>query len=163
MKRRRFLQLAAIRGGGAAVAWFAGSAAEADVLSFAPALQSKPMVSAESSDMTACLPHELLMVLLESTKDGVTHLSVQGFSASPWLPLQEGRRYRLRIMNATDTAHCVSLRHHRFELARVLQTPVTGVFVRAIQVERFNVVEADVIIRRPGAVFLRYERPFVLD
>jgi FtsP/CotA-like multicopper oxidase with cupredoxin domain len=59
--------------------------------------------------------------------------------------LPPGRRYRLRMMNATSRAQPVHLRHHRFELTRVNQIPVAGIIKDTIRLERYNVVEAAVV------------------
>jgi FtsP/CotA-like multicopper oxidase with cupredoxin domain len=63
------------------------------------------------------------------------------------LSFQPGRQYRLRMMNATDRAHPVCLPHHRFALTRVNQIPVSGIIKDTIRLERYNVIEADVLRR----------------
>ena len=165
MKRRRFLQLAAIAAAGAAAEPFAARPALADVLSVTGAGRIDPLVSGNASTLNTAEPDELLSLLLESTKDGAHTWTIQGraFSAGEALPLQQGRCYRLRMMNATGKDHCVSLRHHKFEIARARQARVTGICAHTILLERFNVVEADVVISRPGAVFLQYPQPLVIN
>jgi hypothetical protein len=59
-------------------------------------------------------------------------------------------------MNATGGVHTVSLRNHSFELKRIHQVPVSGIFRATLRLERYNVVEADVLISRPGPLLLRY-------
>jgi FtsP/CotA-like multicopper oxidase with cupredoxin domain len=65
------------------------------------------------------------------------------------LSFQPGRRYRLRMMNATDHAHPVRLPGYNLQLTRVNQIPVSGITKDTIRLERYNVIEADVL-RRPG-------------
>jgi hypothetical protein len=60
------------------------------------------------------------------------------------------------MINATGGVHTVQLRHHRFELARIRQIPVSGIFQDRLRLERYNVVEADVLMRRSGPVLLHY-------
>ncbi len=170
MKRRQFLQLSAIFAAGmAADAIAAWPAYAADVLTVAPAAgQFAPHLSAIAGPAHTTEPDELLGLLLEAGRDGAWHWTIQGetgrsFSAGEPLLLQQGRRYRLRMMNATGTAHIVKLRHHKFELARFRQAPVSGLSSNTIHLERFNVVEADVVIHRRGAVFLQYLRPLVIN
>jgi hypothetical protein len=59
-------------------------------------------------------------------------------------------------MNATGGVHTVFLRNHSFELTRIHQVPVSGIFRDTLRLERYNVVEADVLISRPGPLLLRY-------
>jgi FtsP/CotA-like multicopper oxidase with cupredoxin domain len=63
------------------------------------------------------------------------------------LSFQTGRRYRLRMMNATNRAHPVCLPHHNFQLTRVNQIPVSGIIKDTIRLERYDVIEADVLSR----------------
>jgi FtsP/CotA-like multicopper oxidase with cupredoxin domain len=87
---------------------------------------------------------QTIEMLLEKSHwviDGQSHTDIDGLS----FPL--GRRYRLRMMNATDRAHPVDLPHHRFALARVNQIPVSGIIKDTIRLERYNVIEADVLRR----------------
>ena len=73
--------------------------------------------------------------------DGQSHMDIDHLSFQP------GRRYRLRMMNATDQAHPVRLPHHSFALTRVNQIPVSGIIKDTIRLERYNVIEADVLRR----------------
>ena len=96
-------------------------------------------------------------MLLEKDSDGIYQWTVDGrHHAAKALFLQQGRRYRLRMMNATGGVHTVSLQHHSFEVARIHQIPVSGVFKDTIRLGRYNVVEADLVMSRPGPVLLHY-------
>ncbi len=64
------------------------------------------------------------------------------------LSFQPGRRYRLRMMNATDRAQPVHLPGTTaLHLTRVNQIPVSGIIKDTIRLERYNVIEADVLRR----------------
>jgi FtsP/CotA-like multicopper oxidase with cupredoxin domain len=63
------------------------------------------------------------------------------------LSFQPGRHYRLRMMNATDRAHPVRLPGYNLQLTRVNQIPVSGIIKDTIRLERYNVIEADVLGR----------------
>jgi FtsP/CotA-like multicopper oxidase with cupredoxin domain len=104
-------------------------------------------------------PDQLLEMLLEkrldpklNSGDGIHHWLINGRSYPDIEPLflQPGRRYRLRMMNATARAHPVHLHHHSFELTRINQIPVSGIFKDTIRLERYNVVEVDVAVSYPG-------------
>jgi FtsP/CotA-like multicopper oxidase with cupredoxin domain len=144
MKRRHFLHLAA------------GAAAGAFVV------HSSPQAAA---GVLASEPDELLAVLLEKGKDGshqwIIDRSRDGsldsrlHQAGEPLILASGRRYRLRLMNATGSAHSVHIPNHHFEVARVEQAPVSGMLQKSIRLDRYDVVEAD--------VFLQQTQPLVID
>jgi FtsP/CotA-like multicopper oxidase with cupredoxin domain len=63
------------------------------------------------------------------------------------LAFQTGRRYRLRMMNATDCARPVHLHGYNLLLTRVNQIPVSGIVKDTVRLERYNVIEADVLRR----------------
>jgi hypothetical protein len=159
MKRRRFLQLAASAAAGAVVQHsYAGPAGrifhpQADVLSLAVGRQA-PGAFDTSGARSMRQPDQMLEMMLEKSADGSYGWSING-TMEPLL-LQRGRRYRLRMMNATGEVHSVSLRHHSFELTRIHQVPVSGIFTDTLSLERYNVVEADVLMSRSGPLLLRY-------
>jgi FtsP/CotA-like multicopper oxidase with cupredoxin domain len=100
-------------------------------------------------------PDQILEMLLDP-RDGVNHWSINGRSYPDIEPmfLQQGRRYRLRMMNATGQPHPLHLRRHSFELTRINQIPVSGIFKDTIRLERYNVVEADVVVSHPAPALL---------
>jgi hypothetical protein len=49
------------------------------------------------------------------------------------------------MMNATDRAHPVRLPGYKLQLTRVNQIPVSGIIKDTIRLERYNVIEADVV------------------
>jgi len=102
-------------------------------------------------------PDQMIEMLLETRSDGIYQWTIDGQShPTEALFLQQGRRYRLRMMNATGGVHTVRLRHHSFELARIHQVPVSGIFRDTLRLGRYNVVEADVLMSRSGPLLLRY-------
>jgi hypothetical protein len=103
-------------------------------------------------------PDQMLEMLLEKSADGSYGWTIDGRSYPAKEPplLQRGRRYRLRMMNATGEIHSVSLRHHSFEITRIRQVPVSGIFKDTLPLERYDVVEADILMRRSGPLLLRY-------
>jgi FtsP/CotA-like multicopper oxidase with cupredoxin domain len=97
-------------------------------------------------------PDQTIEMLLEKRPEsGVRslHWIIDGQSCSDidHLSFEPGRRYRLRMMNATDRAHPVHLPQHNFALTRVNQVPVSGIIKDTVRLERYNVIEADVLSR----------------
>jgi FtsP/CotA-like multicopper oxidase with cupredoxin domain len=165
MKRRRFLQLT-VSAAAAAVVRHASALisqpAAADELSLAVGEPPLAAFDATHARFGACRrsavePDQMIEMLLEKTSDGGYQWTVDGRSQPPdALFLQQGRRYRLRMMNATGGVHTVHLRRHSFELTRIHQVPVSGIFRGTLRLERYNVVEADVLMSRSGPLLLRY-------
>jgi FtsP/CotA-like multicopper oxidase with cupredoxin domain len=171
MKRRRFLQLTVSAAAGAlvrhasALSFAEGQTfqpAAADVLSLTvgePPLSAFDTVHAGfgASRRSTVEPDQMIELLLEKRSDGIYQWTIDGQSQSAEaLFLEQGRRYRLRMMNATGGVHTVHLRHHSFELTRIHQVPVSGIFRNTLRLGRYNVVEADVLMSRSGPLLLRY-------
>lgn len=162
MKRRRFLQLAA--SSAAAVVVQRSSAlisqpAAADVLTLTVGEPPLGAYDASHAEFGASRrsPDQLIEMLLEKTSDGTYQWTIDRRPhPAAALFLQQGRRYRLRMMNATGGVHTVHLSHHSFELARIHQIPVSGIFQETLSLGRYNVVEADVLMSRSGPLLLRY-------
>ena len=98
------------------------------------------------------LPDQTIEMLLEKrpgSGDRGVHWIINGQSCSDIDDLcsQPGLRYRVRMMNATDRAHAVQLPQHKFVLTRVNQVPVSGIIKDTVRLERYNVIEADVLER----------------
>ena len=166
MKRRRFLQLAASAAAGAVVQHSSASPAgrisqpPADVLSLAVGVRAPAAFDAGfgAGGRSAVEPDQVLEMLLEKSGDGTYQWTIDGqsYPAMEPLLLEQGRRYRLRMMNATGGVHSVSLRHHSFELTRIHQVPLSGIFKDTLPLERYNVIEADVLMSRSGPLLLHY-------
>jgi FtsP/CotA-like multicopper oxidase with cupredoxin domain len=82
---------------------------------------------------------ELLLEKRQWVIDGQSHKDIDHLSFRP------GRQYRLRMMNATDRTQPVHLPGYNLQLTRVNQIPVSGIIKDTIRLERYNVIEADVL------------------
>jgi hypothetical protein len=169
MKRRRFLQLVATTAAGAMVQQSPALSCSAqsffhhaDVLSLsvgesAMAALDASQVGCGAGRRMSVGPDQMIEMLLEQPRDGTYQWTIDrrphGGKA---LFLQPGRQYRLRMMNATGGIHAVHLQNHNFELARIDQVPVAGIFLDTVCLGRYNVVEADIVMTRPGPLLLHY-------
>jgi FtsP/CotA-like multicopper oxidase with cupredoxin domain len=100
-------------------------------------------------DRAVPLPDQTIEMLLEKRAGFGDRWIIDGKSCSDvdQLSFHPGRRYRVRMMNATDRAHAVQLPQHKFALTRVNQVPVSGIIKDTVRLERYNVIEADVLRR----------------
>jgi FtsP/CotA-like multicopper oxidase with cupredoxin domain len=162
MKRRHFLQLATVAAAGAVVQHSpARSCSAADVLSLAVGEPALAAVDASHAGFGVrhlpVEPDQMIEMLLEQKGDGTYQWTIDGRPhVAQALFLQQGQRYRLRMMNATGGVHTVHLQNHNFQLARIHQVPVSGIFKDSIRLGRYTVIEADVLMSRPGPLVLRY-------
>jgi len=94
-------------------------------------------------------PNQAIEMLLERRPGLGVHWVMDGQSCSgiDQLSFKVGRRYRVRMMNATDGAQPVQLPRHKFVLTRVNQVPVSGIIKDTVRLERYNVIEADAVER----------------
>jgi FtsP/CotA-like multicopper oxidase with cupredoxin domain len=92
---------------------------------------------------------EMMLEERPGTGDRGVYWIVDGKAGSniAQLSFKPGRRYRVRMMNATDRAYPVRLPQHNLALTRVNQIPVSGIVKDTVRVERYNVIEADVVTR----------------
>jgi FtsP/CotA-like multicopper oxidase with cupredoxin domain len=78
------------------------------------------------------------------TINGVAYPSEQ-MMASPSHRLEKGRRYRIRMRNASDDIHPTHLHRHSFELTRIAGQPTSGVMKDVVMVGGYQEVEVDFV------------------
>ena len=64
--------------------------------------------------------------------------------------LKYGRRYRLRMRNATDDIHPIHLHRHTFELTRVEGAPISGILKDVAMLGGYQTMEMDFTANQPG-------------
>ncbi len=52
--------------------------------------------------------------------------------------LRQGKRYRVRMRNASDDIHPIHPHRHSFELTRIMDVPTSGVFKDVVMLERLS-------------------------
>ncbi len=160
MRRRHFLQLAAGAVAGAIVEHASPASASEISLRIAPLSgQLAPGVTVKTAgchrrhDTVTVTDADALGASGWISRDEVIHVLLEKQPQEPWshpemeFPrLQPGRRYRLRIMNATASDIAVHLPGDRVELTRVDQSPISGIITDTIRLQRYSVVDADLIV-----------------
>ena len=63
----------------------------------------------------------------------------------PMFRIQQGKRYRLRMRNASDDIHPIHLHRHSFELVRVAGRPTSGVHKDVLMVGGYQEAEVDFV------------------
>jgi FtsP/CotA-like multicopper oxidase with cupredoxin domain len=68
----------------------------------------------------------------------------------PLFRLARGKRYRLRMRNATDDIHPMHLHRHTFELTKLAGMPTAGVMKDVVMLGKFQEIEVDFTADQPG-------------
>lgn len=84
-------------------------------------------------------------------------------SSAPMFHLRQGRRYRLRMRNASDDIHPIHLHRHSFELKSVAGKPTAGVLKDVVMVGGYQEVEADFIADNPGLTLFHCHQQLHMD
>ena len=90
--------------------------------------------------------------------------SMDGMAAmEPLLRLQHGKRYRLRMRNASDDIHPMHLHRHTFELTRVGGVATAGVHKDVVMVGGFQEVDIDFTADQPGLSLFHCHQQLHMD
>ena len=77
--------------------------------------------------------------------------------------LKQGRRYRLRMRNASDDIHPIHLHRHSFELTRLAGIPTAGVLKDGVMVGGYQEVEVDFTADNPGLTLFHCHQQLHMD
>ena len=84
-------------------------------------------------------------------------------SMTPAYHLRQGKRYRLRMRNASDDIHPIHLHRHSFELTRLAGTPTAGVMKDVVMVGGYQEVEVDFTADNPGLTLFHCHQQLHMD
>ena len=82
---------------------------------------------------------------------------------SPMFHLHEGRRYRLRMHNASDDIHPIHLHRHSFELTRIAGKPSAGVMKDVVMLGGYQQAELDFVADNPGLTLFHCHQQLHMD
>jgi FtsP/CotA-like multicopper oxidase with cupredoxin domain len=77
--------------------------------------------------------------------------------------MKKGKRYRLRMRNASDDIHPVHLHRHSFELTKYAGMPMTGVMKDVVMVGGYQEVEVDFAADNPGLTLFHCHQQLHMD
>jgi FtsP/CotA-like multicopper oxidase with cupredoxin domain len=83
--------------------------------------------------------------------------------AQPLLHLREGKRYRIRMKNASDDIHPIHLHRHSFEVTRFAGQPMSGLMKDVVMVNGYQEVEIDFIANNPGLTLFHCHQQLHMD
>jgi FtsP/CotA-like multicopper oxidase with cupredoxin domain len=111
---------------------------------------------------------ELTVVKRNGALDGFNQWTLNGeaFSMATMTPsyrLETGRRYRLRVRNASDDIHPLHLHRHSFELTRIGGRPTAGVLKDVVMLGGFQELECDFVADNPGPTLFHCHQQLHMD
>ena len=79
------------------------------------------------------------------------------------LRVEKGKRYRLRMHNASDDIHPIHLHRHSFELTRIAGQKTSGVMKDVVMVGGYQNVEVDFTADNPGLTLFHCHQQLHMD
>jgi FtsP/CotA-like multicopper oxidase with cupredoxin domain len=86
-----------------------------------------------------------------------------GGAMAPSYRLHPGKRYRLRMRNASDDIHPIHLHRHSFELTRLAGLATSGVMKDVVMVGGYQEVEVDFTADNPGLTLFHCHQQLHMD
>jgi FtsP/CotA-like multicopper oxidase with cupredoxin domain len=77
--------------------------------------------------------------------------------------LRQGKRYRLRMRNASDDIHPIHLHRHSFELTRIAGKTLSGILKDVVMVGGYQEVEVDFVADNPGLTLFHCHQQLHMD
>jgi len=77
--------------------------------------------------------------------------------------VREGKRYRIRMRNASDDIHPIHLHRHVFELTKVAGQPTSGIMKDVVMVGGYQSVEVDFVANDPGLTLFHCHQQLHMD
>ncbi len=84
-------------------------------------------------------------------------------SMTPAYHLHQGKRYRLRMRNASDDIHPIHLHRHSFEITRIAGKPTAGVMKDVVMVGGYQEVDVDFTADDPGLTLFHCHQQLHMD
>jgi FtsP/CotA-like multicopper oxidase with cupredoxin domain len=100
--------------------------------------------------------------------DGFNRWTINGVAFAedrmqPMFRVQRGKRYRLRMRNASDDIHPIHLHRHSFELTRVAGQPSSGVIKDVVMLGGYQEMEIDFAAEHPGLTLFHCHQQVHMD
>jgi FtsP/CotA-like multicopper oxidase with cupredoxin domain len=97
------------------------------------------------------------------TINGVAFSDHPMHDMQPMYRVQQGKRYRLRMRNASDDIHPIHLHRHSFELTRVAGQATSGVKKDVVMVGGYQEMEVDFVADNPGLTLFHCHQQLHMD
>ena len=126
-----------------------------------------------NASITSAQPDEIFDMTFEKQNaalDGFNQWTINGVAyppeqmmATPAFHLHEGKRYRIRMHNASDDIHPIHLHRHSFELTRIAGLPTSGVIKDVVMLGGYQEAEIDFVANNPGLTLFHCHQQLHMD
>jgi FtsP/CotA-like multicopper oxidase with cupredoxin domain len=127
---------------------------------------AKPAEAAPSADETI----EMSFAKDNAAEEGFNRWTINGvafaMSSEPrnaTFHLKQGKRYRLRMRNASDDIHPIHLHRHSFELTKLAGKPTAGVLKDVVMLGGYQEAEIDFVADNPGLTLFHCHQQLHMD
>jgi FtsP/CotA-like multicopper oxidase with cupredoxin domain len=111
---------------------------------------------------------EMTFAKHNAARGGFNEWTINGaaFSMQPMAPVfhvRRGRRYRLRMRNASDDIHPIHLHRHSFELIRIAGRGTGGIMKDVVMLGGYQELEVDFVANNPGPTLFHCHQQLHMD
>ena len=111
---------------------------------------------------------DMTFVKQNAAEGGFNRWTINGVAFSdehmhPMFRVSHGKRYRLRMRNASDDTHPMHLHRHSFELTRVAGQPTSGVIKDIVMLGGYQEMEIDFVADNPGLTLFHCHQQLHMD
>ena len=96
------------------------------------------------------------------TINGTTY-PMSGMPMPASFHLKQGKRYRIRMLNASDDIHPIHLHRHSFELRRLAGRPTAGILKDVVMLGGYQEAEIDFVADNPGLTLFHCHQQLHMD
>jgi FtsP/CotA-like multicopper oxidase with cupredoxin domain len=123
------------------------------------------------AEVRAAVPAEVIEMTFAKNNaalNGFNQWTINGVAFSinkmaPMFRIHQGKRYRLRMRNASDDIHPVHLHRHSFELTKIAGKPTAGVVKDVVMLGGYQEAEVDFIADNPGMTLFHCHQQLHMD
>lgn len=127
---------------------------------------AKPGTSSVEADET----FEMKFAKENAAEEGFNRWTING-SAYPMtgevapasFRLKQGKRYRIRMQNASDDIHPIHLHRHSFELTKIFGKSTSGIYKDVVMLGGYQEAEIDFVADNPGLTLFHCHQQLHMD
>jgi FtsP/CotA-like multicopper oxidase with cupredoxin domain len=130
------------------------------------ALFARPGVSASAPDET----FDMTFAKDNAAEEGFNRWTINGIAypmsnetAPASFHLEQGKRYRIRMRNASDDIHPIHLHRHSFELTNLAGTKTAGIMKDVVMLGGYQQYEIDFVADNPGLTLFHCHQQLHMD
>lgn len=113
---------------------------------------------------------DMMLVKDNAAEEGFNRWTINGIAypmtgemAPAAFHLKEGKRYRIRMRNASDDIHPIHLHRHSFELTKIFGKSSAGVFKDVVMLGGYQQAEIDFVANNPGLTLFHCHQQLHMD